>query len=72
MRPLEVVVGPSDGTMTEIGGSGVKERLSVIVGEEGNENTEGQDNEATAEGDKTSNPFLPKLPKGAKPPPGPM
>jgi HlyD family secretion protein len=71
VRPLEVVVGASDGTMTEISGSGVKEGMQVIVGEEGGD-TEGQDNETAAEGDKTSNPFLPKLPKGSKPPPGPM
>ena len=72
VRPLEVVVGVSDGTMTEIGGSGVKEGMQVILGEEGQGDTEGQDNEAAADGDKTSNPFLPKPPKGSKPPPGPM
>jgi len=72
VRPLEVVVGVSDGTMTEIGGSGVKEGMQVILGEEGQGDTEGQDNETAADGDKTSNPFLPKPPKGSKPPPGPM
>jgi HlyD family secretion protein len=72
VRPLEVVVGISDGVMTEISGSGVKEGVRVIIGEEGQGDTEGQDSEATADGDKTSNPFLPKLPKGGKPPPGPM
>ena len=72
VRPLEVVVGVSDGTMTEISGSGVKEGTQVIVGEEGQGDTEGQDNETAADGDKTSNPFLPKMPKGSKPPPGPM
>jgi hypothetical protein len=69
---LDVVVGVSDGTMTEISGSGVKEGGRVIIGEEGQGDTEGQDHEAAADGDKTSNPFLPKLPKGSKPPPGPM
>jgi len=72
VRPLEVVVGVSDGTMTEIRGSGVKEGMQVILGEEGQGDTEGQDNETAADGDKTSNPFLPKPPKGSKPPPGPM
>jgi HlyD family secretion protein len=69
VRPLEVVVGTSDGTMTEISGSGVNEGLQVIVGEEGTEEQEGE--EAT-DGEKTSNPFLPKPPKGSRPPPGPM
>ena len=72
VRPLEVTVGVSDGTTTEISGSGVKEGMQVIVGEEGQGDTEGQDNETAADGDKTSNPFLPKPPKGSKPPPGPM
>jgi HlyD family secretion protein len=72
VRPLAVVVGVSDGTMTEISGNGVKEGTQVIVGEEGQGDTEGQDNETAADGDKTSNPFLPKPPKGSRPPPGPM
>ena len=72
VRPLEVVLGASDGTMTEISGAGVKEGTRVVVAEEGQEDIEGQESESTAEGDKTSNPFLPKMPKGAKPPPGPM
>jgi len=72
VRPLAVVVGVSDGTMTEISGNGVKEGMQVIVGEEGQGDTEGQDNETPADGDKTSNPFLPKPPKGSRPPPGPM
>ena len=67
-----MVVGVSDGTMTEISGSGVKEGMQVVVGEEGQGDTEGQESETTADGDKTSNPFLPKPPKGSKPPPGPM
>jgi HlyD family secretion protein len=68
VRPLEVLVGTSDGTMTEISGSGVKEAVQVVVGEEGNEDQEGED---SADGEKTRNPFLPKPPKGAKPPPPP-
>jgi HlyD family secretion protein len=69
VRPLEVVVGTSDGTMTEVSGSGVKEAVQVVIGEQG---VEDQNGEETADGDKTSNPFLPKPPKGAKPPPGPI
>jgi HlyD family secretion protein len=72
VRPLVVVVGVSDGAMTEISGSGVKEGVRVVIGAEGQGDMEGQDNDAAADGDKTSNPFLPKLPKGSKPPPGPM
>jgi hypothetical protein len=70
-RPLDVTVGASDGTLTEVSGNGVKESLHVIVGEEGNEDTDAQGGEPTADGEKTSNPFLPKPPKGSRPPPGP-
>jgi len=72
VRPLEVAVGTSDGTMTEVSGSGVREGTQVIVGEEGQGDTEGPDNEAAADGERTRNPFLPKPPKGSRPPPGPM
>jgi HlyD family secretion protein len=68
VRPLEVVVGTSDGTMTEISGGGVKDGVQVVVGEEGSEDQEGEE---AAHGEKTSNPFLPKPPKGSRPPPGP-
>ena len=70
VRPLEVTVGASDGTKTEISGNDVKEGMRVVAGEEGSEETAGQ--ESAADGDTTSNPFLPKIPKGSKPPPGPM
>ena len=33
MRPIDVRLGPTDGTKTEVGGSDVKEGLEVIVGE---------------------------------------
>jgi HlyD family secretion protein len=72
VRPLEVTVGATDGTATEISGSNVKEGMRVVTGEEGDEETDGQQSEATTGEDRTSNPFLPKLPKGSKPPPGPM
>jgi HlyD family secretion protein len=69
VRPLEVTVGMTDGTSTEISGSGVAEGMQVVAGEE---SAESQSGDASAEGDKTNNPFLPKIPKGSKPPPGPM
>jgi HlyD family secretion protein len=67
VRPLEVLVGTSDRTVTEISGDGVKEDMQVVVGEQDTEEGEG-----TAGGETTTNPFLPKPPKGSRPPPGPM
>jgi HlyD family secretion protein len=69
VRPLEVTVGASDGMMTEIAGGDIKEGMLVVAGEEG---TEGQEKEEAGDGEKTTNPFLPKPPKGSRPPPGPM
>jgi len=66
VRPVDVVVGPSDGTMTEVSGGDVKEGIQVVVGEESGEDKQSGD---SAEGDKTKNPFLPKPPKGSRPPP---
>ena len=71
MRPLEVVVGITDGTMTEISGSGVKAGVQVIVGEEGGRHGR-PGREATADGDKTSNPFLPKTAQRQQTATGPM
>jgi HlyD family secretion protein len=70
VRPLAVTVGATDGTMTEISGREVKEGLHVVAGEGDGDEEEAQ--EKTADGDSTSNPFLPKPPKGSRPPPGPM
>jgi HlyD family secretion protein len=64
VRPLAVVAGTSDGTVTEISGHGVKEGLSVVVGEEGANEQKGED---AGGGQKEKNPFLPNPPK---PPPG--
>jgi HlyD family secretion protein len=69
VRPVDVVVGANDATMTEVSGAGVKEGLQIVFGDSGQQEDAGED---SAEKDKASNPFLPKLPKGAKPPPGPM
>jgi HlyD family secretion protein len=54
VRPLDVIVGQTDGTMTQISGQGVKEGIEVITGE-GNA-------ESAANADATTNPFLPKFP----------
>jgi HlyD family secretion protein len=72
VRPLEVTVGMTDGTMTEISGSGVREGMRVVAGEKSDEETDDQHDAAAADEDNTSNPFLPKPPKGSRPPPGPM
>jgi HlyD family secretion protein len=70
VRPLEVTVGASDGAMTEISGDDVKEGVCVVAGEEDSEEANGH--ESASDGEKTNNPFMPRLPKGSKPPPGPM
>lgn len=69
VRPIEVTVGPSDGIRTEVSGEGIKEGIRVVVGE----GSSGDVAEETASGEeeKPSNPFLPKFPKGHKPPPPP-
>jgi HlyD family secretion protein len=72
VRPLDVTLGISDGTMTEVSGKGIEAGLCVVAGEEDEGDADGQEESATAGGDKTSNPFLPKPPKGSRPPPGPM
>ncbi len=64
VRPLDVVVGITDGTKTEINGANVKEGERVVIGT-------GAGEEDAGSGDATSNPFLPKMPKGTKPPPPP-
>ncbi len=61
VRPVEVEVGTSDGTATEVRGPKVQEGLAVVVGEREAE-------EAEAGGEAGGNPFLPKM---KKPPPGP-
>jgi len=55
VKPLEVLVGASDGTVTEISGDALQEGLSVVVGED--------DGTADKKEEETSNPFLPKFPK---------
>ena len=68
VKPLSVKVGSTDGIETEIDGSGLEVGLSIVVGEEENDANTG-DIDADTE---TKNPFLPRPPKGSRPPPGPM
>jgi len=72
VRPVEVNIGLTDGTTAEISGDGVTEGLQVVVGESASEGTEGRDGEAATSDDDAKNPFIPKPPKGSRPPPGPM
>ncbi len=58
VKPLDVVVGATDGNVTEISGDDAKEGLAAVIGE--------SDAAATSE-EQTNNPFLPKFPK--RPPP---
>ena len=69
VRPLEVKVGATDGTITEVSGDDLKETMGVVVAEESEEHPTHQ---AAAESEEASNPFVPKPPKGSRPPPGPM
>jgi HlyD family secretion protein len=69
VRPLEVTTGITDGIRTEISGQGLEEGTRIVIGEGGGNETATTD---TAGGEeKPSNPFLPKFPKGHKPPPPP-
>lgn len=52
VRPVSVVIGPTDGTMTQVSGDAVKEGMKVVIGE-GSKN-------GAAEAE-TTNPFMPKL-----------
>ncbi len=55
VRPLEVQIGATDGTQTEVSGDEVKEGMKVVIGE-----ARGTD---LADGD-TTNPFAPRLFRG--------
>jgi HlyD family secretion protein len=58
VRPVEVRIGATDGSLTEVSGGDVKDDLEIVVGEES----------AAAQSSDTTNPFAPKLFKGgAKP-----
>jgi HlyD family secretion protein len=68
-EPIEVDVGPTDGTVTEVCGGNVKEGMSVILGVQSGQVAAEQD---AAGGDdaKSNMPFMPKFPKKG-PPKGP-
>jgi len=57
VRPIEVQIGASDGTLTEVAGDKVTKGMEVVMGEGRKE---------AAGGDDTTNPFAPKLFKGKK------
>ena len=72
VQPVVVKVGTCDGTMTEVSGDNVQEKMDVVIGEQ----TEGGEGDVSstgsAGGEKTKNPFLPELPKRKNRPPPPM
>lgn len=72
VQPVAVKVGTTDGAMTEVNGNGVRQGMSVVIGEA----TEGPGAADTANspagGEKTRNPFLPDPPKHQGGPPPPM
>lgn len=67
-RPLNVTVGATDGVVTEISGNDVDAGLAVVIGEEEVDSAIGDVGSDT----ETKNPFLPRPPRGSRPPPGPM
>ena len=54
VRPVDVSVGASDGTVTEIAGDGVNEDMQVVVGENRSNQSDGA----------TTNPFVPQMRRG--------
>ena len=56
VRPVEVVVGPSDGIVTEISGENVREGMQVVIGEGHKDDEE----------NGTTNPFMPQLRDGSR------
>ena len=67
-EPVEVEVGSTDGTRTEVSGDRVSEGMKVIVGIRSGDNA-ADDDESGGEG-KSNMPFMPKFPKKG-PPKGP-
>jgi len=61
VRPIDVIVGATDGSQTEVSGPAVSEGMDVVIGEARKEDL--------ADGDPT-NPFVPKIrPSQKKPQP---
>jgi HlyD family secretion protein len=69
VRAVEVSVGVTNGIVTEVSGTGVGDGLQVVAGEEAGRDP--LESDEAGDGDKSTNPFLPKPPKGSRPPPGP-
>ena len=68
-EPIQVEVGPTDGTVTEVCGDNVKEGMRVILGIQTGDSVVEQET-AGGEDDKSNMPFMPKFPKKG-PPKGP-
>jgi HlyD family secretion protein len=66
VRPIAVTIGPTDGIQTEVSGEAIQDKMRVVIGEGG-----GSADADAASQEPVSNPFLPKFPKGHKPPPPP-
>jgi HlyD family secretion protein len=72
VQPVSVKVGTTDGTMTEVSGDNVKEKMDVVVGEQVELAGTDAAPSGSAGGEKTRNPFLPEPPKRKGGPPPPM
>lgn len=64
VQPIDVSVGATDGSKTEVSGGDLKEGMQVVIGSQGADEGSGAE--------ESRNPFLPKMPRGTRPPPGPM
>ena len=60
VKPLEVNVGATDGSVTEVSGDTLTEGLAVVIGED--------EISAATKDEATRNPFLPKFPNRRPPP----
>ena len=58
---MKVVVGATDGTVTEVSGDDVKDGIKVVVGESRNA-------DAAEDSEPTTNPFLPNIHRGGNKP----
>jgi HlyD family secretion protein len=56
VRPIDVQIGLTDGSMTEVSGSQLQEAMEVVIGE--------IRKESRGDGGDTTNPFAPKMPFG--------
>ena len=61
-EPIQVEVGPTDGTVTEVYGDNVKEGMRVILGIQTGDSVVGEET-AGGEDGKSNMPFMPKFPE---------